>query len=202
MLQINNSRSRMDCGRNLCSFQHRRVTAVPLLALLLLFVNESSCARPGDQFYHLPAAAPSMMRDPHYPHYPHYYYDSYWPSVNQPPPPASSQLWPNYQLESSFQLPKASAKTGGDERQISETVDPRFFGTLTLTLGSSISTLTVTTTTTCTTSTTAIKVCSPSKGRRRRSNFGIHRLMFDEEEFDESAIFAPRKPEDDHHQQR
>ena len=68
----------------------------------------------------------------------------------------------------------------------------RFLGTLTLTLATSVSTYTITTTTTCSTSTAAIKVCSPSKGRRRRQNFGIHRLMFEEEEFDESNIFAPR----------
>ena len=71
----------------------------------------------------------------------------------------------------------------------------RFFGTLTLTLATSTSIYTITTTTTCTTSTTAIKVCSPSKGRRRRDNFGIHRLIFEEEDFD-SDIYAPRKPED------
>ena len=71
-----------------------------------------------------------------------------------------------------------------------------FFATLTLTLATSTSFYTITTTTTCTTSTAAIKICSPSKGRRRRQNFGIHRLMFEEEEFDESNIFAPRKPEE------
>jgi len=71
----------------------------------------------------------------------------------------------------------------------------RFFGTLTLTLATSTSIYTITTTTTCTTSTTAINVCSPSKGRRRRDNFGIHRVIFEEEDFD-SDIYAPRKPED------
>ena len=65
-----------------------------------------------------------------------------------------------------------------------------FFATVTLTLATSVSTYTQTTTTTCSTSTTAIKICSPSKGRRRRQNFGIHRLMFEEEEFDERSIFA------------
>ena len=67
--------------------------------------------------------------------------------------------------------------------------------TVTLTLATSWYTQTVTTTTTCTTSTANIKVCSPSKGRRRRGNFAIHRLMFNEEDFDE--IFAPRNPADD-----
>ena len=68
----------------------------------------------------------------------------------------------------------------------------RFLGTLTLTLATSTSIYTITTTTTCSTSTSGIKICSPSKGRRRRQNFGIHRLMFEEEEFDESSIFAPK----------
>ena len=72
-----------------------------------------------------------------------------------------------------------------------------FFATVTLTLATSTSYYIYTTTTTCTTSTTtAVKLCSPSKGRRRRQNFGIHRLMFEEDEFDDSNIFAPRKPEE------
>jgi hypothetical protein len=71
----------------------------------------------------------------------------------------------------------------------------RFFGTLTLTLATSTSYYTVTTTTTCTTSTAAIKVCSPSKGRRRRDNFGIRRIIFEEEDFD-SDVYSPWKPEE------
>ena len=72
----------------------------------------------------------------------------------------------------------------------------RFFGTLTLTLATSTSIYTITTTTTCTTSTTAIKVCSPSKGRKRRQNFGIHRLIFEEEDADGDDLFAKKHRKD------
>ena len=65
-----------------------------------------------------------------------------------------------------------------------------FFATVTLTLATSTSYYTSTVTSTCPTSTAAIKICSPSKGRRRRRNFGIHRLMFEEDEFDDSNIFS------------
>ena len=65
-----------------------------------------------------------------------------------------------------------------------------FFATVTLTLATSTSYYTSTVTSTCPTSTAAIKICSPSKGRRRRQNFGIHRLMFEEDEFDDSNIFS------------
>jgi len=94
-------------------------------------------------------------------------------------------LFPRYGLQSSVASHEESFPLNA----------ARFFGTLTLTLATSTSIYTITTTTTCTTSTTAIKVCSPSKGRRRRDNFGIHRLIFEEEDFD-SDIYAPRKPED------
>ena len=72
----------------------------------------------------------------------------------------------------------------------------RFFGTVTLTLATSTSIYTITTTTTCTTSTAAIKVCSPSKGRKRRQNFGIHRLIFEEEDADGDDIFAKKHRKD------
>ena len=71
-----------------------------------------------------------------------------------------------------------------------------FFATVTLTVATSWSTYYITTTTTCTTSTTNIKVCSPSKGRRRRGDLGIHRLMFEkndkkEEEDEEEGEESP-----------
>ena len=72
----------------------------------------------------------------------------------------------------------------------------RFFGTVTVTLATSTSIYTITTTTTCTTSTAAIKVCSPSKGRKRRQNFGIHRLIFEEEDADGDDIFAKKHRKD------
>ena len=65
-----------------------------------------------------------------------------------------------------------------------------FFATVTLTVVTATLYYTSTVTSTCPTSTAAIKICSPSKGRRRRKNFGIHRLMFEEDEFDDSNIFS------------
>ena len=154
------------------------------------------------QFYDLadfPLHSIIPFRDPYYAS------DNYWHSRGPVPPPATAQFkirtneYRQQQLESSFSAAAAAAAAAVAETRQGAAFGGgnKGFGTLTLTLGSTYSTFTVTTTTTCTTSTANIKVCSPSKGRRRRSNFGIHRLMFDEEEFDESAIFAPRKTEDD-----
>ena len=69
----------------------------------------------------------------------------------------------------------------------------RFFATVTVTLATSTYIYTLTTTTTCTTSTTAIRVCSPSKGRKRRQNFGIHRLKFDEDDYDTDSFFDKKQ---------
>ena len=169
---------------------HFLVLASGLLLLCLRVDPSESSAK--SQFYDLADFPLPVipMRDP--------YYASYYASNNNnwhnDGGPAQFKIDTHnnnnrQELESSFLAAERQGSFGGGNKG---------FGTLTLTLGSSYSTFTVTTSTTCTTSTAAIKVCSPSKGRRRRSNFGIHRLMFDEEEFDESAIFAPRKTEDDH----
>ena len=169
---------------------HFLVLASGILLLCLRVDPSESSAK--SQFYDLADFPLPVipMRDP--------YYASYYASNNNnwhnDGGPAQFKIDTHnnnnrQELESSFLAAERQGSFGGGNKG---------FGTLTLTLGSSYSTFTVTTSTTCTTSTAAIKVCSPSKGRRRRSNFGIHRLMFDEEEFDESAIFAPRKTEDDH----
>ena len=57
-----------------------------------------------------------------------------------------------------------------------------FFTTLTVTFASTVSTITTTISTTCTTSTAALKSCSPSKGRRRRSHIDISGLLYNEDE--------------------
>ena len=55
-----------------------------------------------------------------------------------------------------------------------------FFTTVTVTMATTTYTTTVTTSTTCTTSTSNLKICSPSKGRRRRSQRDISSLMYNE----------------------
>ena len=122
-------------------------------------------------------------------------HNNYWKDSSAP-----SSFGINQQkLETSFAADAVAAPKIGETSRTK--LDARAFGTLTLTLGSTWSTYTVTTTTTCTTSTTNIKVCSPSKGRRRRGNIiGLHRLVFDEEEAEdelEEIFAAPRKAADD-----
>jgi len=66
--------------------------------------------------------------------------------------------------------------------------------TLTITIATSTYTTFVTTSTTCTTSTSWLKSCSPSKGRRRRSQKDISSLLFkgdDEiEDYDADVFFS------------
>ena len=70
-----------------------------------------------------------------------------------------------------------------------------FFTTLTVTLATSTYVSVFTKSTTCTTSTSNLKVCSPSKGRRRRSQRDIGSLMYhqdeDTEEIDSNVFLVP-----------
>ena len=158
---------------------------------------------------HIPLAPDAVInRDLHHQqqhHNPHYYYDDnsyYWETSKighnywRDSSAVAAAALPfglkqqHHQLEASF---VAASKTGDESNSQKFANSARAFGTLTLTLGSTWSTATVTTTTTCTTSTTNIRVCSPSKGRRRRGNIAIHQLMFVKEDEDFDDIFAPRK---------
>ena len=90
-------------------------------------------------------------------------------------------------------LPLASL-TDGYKRE--ESVENRFFfTTLTVTMATSTYTSTFTTSTTCTTSTSNLKSCSPSKGRRRRSQRDISSLLYNEaaeaEELDPNVFIIP-----------
>ena len=89
-------------------------------------------------------------------------------------------------------LPASSLDDGTKK----ESVENRFFfTTLTVTMATTTYTSTFTTSTTCTTSTAALKICSPSKGRRRRSHRDISSLMYNEaaetEELDPNVFLIP-----------
>ena len=72
-----------------------------------------------------------------------------------------------------------------------------FFTTLTVTLATTTSTSITTVSTTCTTSSAALKSCSPSKGRRRRSHIDISGLLYNEDEnedgIDSNIFLIPDK---------
>ena len=72
-----------------------------------------------------------------------------------------------------------------------------FFTTVTVTFATTTSTYTTTTSTTCTTSTAALRSCSPSKGRRRRSHIDISGLLYNEDEnedgIDTNIFLVPDK---------
>ena len=72
-----------------------------------------------------------------------------------------------------------------------------FFTTVTVTFATTTSTYTTTTSTTCTTSTAALRSCSPSKGRRRRSHIDISGLLYNEDEnedgIDSNIFLVPDK---------
>ena len=195
-----------------------------LITLSAIMVNESSAAveshhqnhhRAVNYYYPPPPPPPPSHYYNQFPYYFHNYDDdgyirsssssssniNYWRDSS----PSSSMITANGQqqqqpllLQTSFAAADAAPAAIDKGKKL---LDARVFGTLTLTLGSTWSTYTITTTTTCTTSTTNIKVCSPSKGRRRRGNIiGLHRLVFDEEEAEdefEEMFAAPRKAADD-----
>ena len=86
-----------------------------------------------------------------------------------------------------------SSLTEGNQR---ESVENRlFFTTLTVTIATTTFTSTFTSSTTCTTSTSNLKTCSPSKGRRRRSQRDISSLMYNEaaetDELDPDVFLIP-----------
>ena len=67
------------------------------------------------------------------------------------------------------------------------------FNSWTVTIATSTFTFTVTSSSTCTTSTAALKSCSPSKGRRRRSHQDISSLLYTEDDDEIPDIFLPIK---------
>jgi hypothetical protein len=95
-----------------------------------------------------------------------------------------------HQYQPSFRagLPVSSLQQPKEQRM--------FFTTLTVTLATTTSTYVTTISTTCTTSTAALKSCSPSKGRRRRSHLDVSGLLYNEEEADKinsDIVLIPEK---------